>query len=488
MKFYAIIFAMCKRNIFYLYFLLFLLCVAINLCPAQSVQDSYGESQADLPKSLNVDNKMTEEEKRLRSKRTKEQNAIIDEAVEDFYATVQNIDFGINDEDEKVQEQIDNIENYKQILLFLQMAEDTDTTSTEQELKTDLKRNISALEERSLTTSSLTGILQIKPSIYSTKNMGWTIEVRASAFGVEDIFNIEVLLPYSAFTGTAYTKPSSMTSIQKEDYENNIMIFDSFFRQGVPLVYARLTYRIQKWKNASEYRFVPQECKIYRTDRNRVITTVYSQNMKPAIFNYSPETEIRTNEEIEEDNLHAENILKEEEALNKLYNQAMNGGQTASKSDSQKGRSALFISVDTLLNTSDFSKFDIRDVYLNSICANFCITILKYGFVGGEVGYDYDKNERKSSTYALGTIGGITYTLCEYARVFAQATLLYHTNFELTPRLGAGVDFIAGKIMLTIGYNYQFCIDLYNAAHDNMDAGIDITTGHIFYMGFGLTI
>ena len=443
--------------------------------------------QLERPSQQEQDSKSMAEEKRLRSKRTAEQNALIDNSIEEFYAAVQNIDFLLDTTDEDIQEQIDTIENFKQTIQFVQLASDTDTEEIEESLKTELKSHCDKLESTSGSTTSLTGALKVKGATFRSKTSSWTISVTGAMFGVDNLFSIEVPITYTAFTNTTYTRPAAMTTQQREEYENNIMIYDSFFRQSIPLVYAKLSYKIQIWKEPSEYRFVPQECKIYRTDKNRVVATIYSQDMQATTFTYNPITEIRSQEEIEEDDKRVASILQEEADLNALYAQALGNGASKSRSENQRKRTSLYITTDTMLNKSDFSNFDIKNVTLNAADVNLTLGFRKYFFVGGTVGYDF-YGKRRSTTYMIGVLGGVSYTLLEYIRPFALVTLAYHTDKHITPRLGGGVDFMAGKIMLNLGYNFQWDIDLSDSYAEDESFFNRISTGNLFYIGVGLSI
>ena len=100
-----------------------------------------------------------------------------------------------------------------------------------------------------------------------------------------------------------------MTKEEREEYERNIMLYDSLFRQAVPVVYVRLKYKIRKWKEASEYRFEPEQLELVRTDTNKTIFTFGKDFLSETTFIVYPRIEIRTASEREADINSAARVL-----------------------------------------------------------------------------------------------------------------------------------------------------------------------------------
>lgn len=389
----------------------------------------------------------------------------------------------IPDQTEEALRSIRKIEKLKANIL--RFSEYYDSLSPEiQSLTEELEEEYAALSERSFTTTSLSPHVILRADSYSTERESWKSYIYTEFFGYVSLFNSIVELPYKDFFG----KRNPFSGYRNVSYEerqyDNIMIADSLFRTADPAVYVVFTYRIVRWKAASEYRFIPTRCEIYRTDNNTLVAKLHKDELKSSTFIVYPQVEVRTRLQKEEEaDLSAKQIAKQDKKA---------APKESSKNlfpmfDKQLKRRAIFITVDTAQTSSQLSDFDLRAVKLNSIKLNLDFGLTKNIFLGGMMGYDYN-GLHKEADYSFGLDLGFNTTLWGILRPYLQAELSFRTDYSLITTFGAGFDIVFGKLMLNVGYGYNWDYDIntkfkFEKAHSR-DTFMHY---HTFSIGAGLT-
>lgn len=437
-----------------------------------------------------------EEEGKLSEKRTDEQNDLIEEAVISFREAAITLAEKYPDDTEKFLENIEQVESSKRSILRLRFekSKSPEASSVEYASQVNLDKSYKVLENKVYTATSLTDTLVLRGYAYNSLRNRWTISVKSNFFNYTSLFSIDLPLSYKALTGKEVKSLVKMTKEEREEYERNIMLYDSLFRQAVPVVYVRLKYKIRKWKEASEYRFEPEQLELVRTDTNKTIFTFGKDFLSETTFIVYPRIEIRTASEREADINSAARVLMGEMKTNqeKAVARAESRGQITIVDDKkkhveQKGRSAVYISTDTRITNSMLNDFEAKDIQLNSIVLNVALGLGKFGFVGGDFGYDYKNRSKENSAYCFGAFGGVNFMPTNFIRPYAELALNYHTDENLTPEIGVGTDILIGKVMLNLGYNFGWKINLENYFDEKEFLDDDISTYHLFTVGFGFT-
>lgn len=425
-----------------------------------------------------------EEEDVLRAKRSAAENALIDEAVETFYAAAENLEYSALLDDTLALGRIQQIEEIKKSILDLRELDD-DTAEVEEILKATLAEAYENLENTSYITTSLEGPLVLRGSSFNARRNAWTLSVTSSLLGYTNLFTQDLRVSYQELTGNLFGPNTNTTKEQQHIIKNDVLIYDSFFRQAIPLLYIRVTYTIQRWKRASEYRFVPQRCELFRSDTNRLIKVFQATELQSELFVQYPQREIRSKEERIAEQEAADAILEKEREDFRAARTANTNKTDSEEKSTQSGRGTLYLTTDTVFTNADIRNFDIKNVDLNSVCINATFGIKKYGFFGVQAGYDY--NGGKSSSYGFGIKGGANYRLGDFFRPFAETGLLVHTNKTVVAELGAGLDIIIGKFLLVLSYDAQGIISVTNLLDGNSLTTDDISQAHLFSVGIGLT-
>ena len=378
-----------------------------------------------------------------------------------------------------LRERLLQTEEDKTALLVVRSNENS--SSEEKAALVTLDKAYKTLESGFYTATSLTGGLTLTVSSFNRASGGWYAHVTSGRTG-SGTFSHSALISYEALTGEKFVAPEEMTRLERKDFERIVAMYNALFARDVIVIYAQLKYKVESWENASEYRLVPDTCQFFRVDKSKAILELKKNQMESSVFSLEPEIEIRTPDEIQADKEKISQTLKSEsEAKQKTLNQEKESNK---KSESffdaeQKGRKAIFLSVDTAIPPSDFVNFDLRKISLNSITLNFMLGIGKFGFAGGLLGYDYLGNHQDNA-YCAGFLAGGNYTLNKHLRVFAEGKASYHTNYKLCIKHGLGIDLIIGKLLGTVGWDFDLYFDF---THPESPCGIS----HDFFAGLGVT-
>lgn len=327
----------------------------------------------------------------------------------------------------------------------------------------EINRAYSKLESGTYYATSLTDALTVRVGNYDGQTGTWPLTVTSEMFGYTTLFNREISLSYKDVTGKKNIDISKMTDAQKNAYDDDVTIYDSLFRSATPVFYVNLTYKIMKWKDASEYHFIPVQCDIVRIGKkHKTIHTVKKNNMESTEFTIYPQVEIRTDKEIKSDQERADKTLLKEEKENPSasrfasssslysssasvaydYSQPSSSGYTGRESSNnddekkeRKGRGTFYIS--GLYERNDIFKNDYFEKIQDDLDE-------PYGF-GGELHLTLSHGSYRF----WGISGGIT--SMEYGNVYDEAEKKVRDDLEANVYFGKMVEGLA----LNIGSHFR---------------------------------
>ncbi|MBP5358639.1 MAG: hypothetical protein J6Y69_05575 [Treponema sp.] len=464
--------------------LLFAITITLTLFPlfARDRDEEYYSAiiQQQAAEIQKLDERNAAEEEKARQKRSQAENRRIDAETEEFYQNAAKMNINNTVDDEAVKSKIQFIEQLKETISLVQM-EDQTGESTEF-LKTELQNAYADLKDATYTTSSIDSSLIIRGSTYKLKKNAWTLTFYSTILDHIDLFNMDIDISFYQMTGKDYT-PKTLENVEQiEFYNHAIELYDSMFRQAIPIFYAKLTYKILPWKKASEYRFIPQTLTIYHSDTNKILATYDKLDLSPEIFIVYPQIEIRTKEEKDADNSRANDILDVERAEEKRRTQT---STVSNNTDTSKKRNAVYASANTLFSNNDFTDFNIQNIGLETLSLTAVLGIGKYGHAGLIGGLDYNNGGEKS--YTMGLTGGFNFTFAKCLRPVLQFQTYYQTDKRLCQSAGIGIDFIFGKGMFTLGYDFTAKYYISETQARGSFAPEDIKLLHSFKAGMGVT-
>lgn len=447
----------------------FIFTFLICLVPVMAVAQEYERHSGEKPPSYAViaqnesikkrDSETERQENLLVQTRSDAQNELIQINKKLIAEKSEKALAAIPDQTDDALQAIRKIEKLKtNILRFGQYY---DVLSPEiQSLTEELEEEYAALAQKTFTTTSLSPHVTLRCDTYDESSDSWKALLYSDFFNDVKLFNGTVDLPYKEFFGKRNPFAGYKKSGKEEMRYNNIMIADSLFRMAQPAVYAVITFRIVRWKEASEYRFIPTRCEIYRTDNNTFIAKLSKDELQKTSFIMLPQVEVRTAVRKEEEApLTEKQLEKKDEKIASKVSDGYVEKPRFPAFDKQFKRRAIFISVDTSLYPDDFRPFDLKLVTLNSIKLNMDFGLSDYFFVGGIMEYDYN-GAHKNADYGFGVNLGLNVTLFNSIRPYIQTGVSFITDYSLVTTVGVGVDIVFGKLLLNVGYGYNWNYDI----------------------------
>lgn len=485
MKFYckvAFVFAIC-------------LSFCINIFSQETSADIF-EPVVDAQNKIQeeYDNQAMEEEERLAQSRTDAQN----EAIKKYEATVRSaaekLENVIVDDGQLFLQNLEQVEEAKNTITRLRTEDLANASAVEYAAQVNLDKSYKVLESKTYTATSFGQNITLRGYTFNNLRKRWTVSIYSNFFGYTTLFDIDVPLTYADLTGKEAKSLLKMSKEEREAYNTDIMVFDSMFRKTIPVVYARLKYKLRRWKNASEYRFEPVSLDIIRTDTNKVVASFEAEDLPRSTFIVYPQVEIRTPAERNSDIETANKVLANEKQVsqeNAVASAESSGKVTVVESKKakveQKGRSTFYVSADTRITNKMLEDFDAKDVMLSDVTANITVGLRKFCFVGADFGYDYHDDGRNNSSFSGGILGGFNIRLGKFVRPYTELVVNYHTNSYLSPELGVGMDFTIGKVMLNLGYDFGWNIDVSDIFDGGSITKDGISNYHLLTVGFGFT-
>ena len=427
-----------------------------------------------------LDERNAAEEEKIRQKRNPAENKRIDAEIDEFYQNAAKVNFNNVVDDENVKNKIQFIEQLKQTIALVQ--EEDQTGESTAFLKIELQNAYDDLNNTTFVTSSLDSGLIIRGSEYKLKKNSWTLTFYSTILDHIDLFNMDIDISFYQMTDKDYTPKTLASREQIEFYNHSVDFYDSVFRQAIPLLYAKLTYKVIPWKKASEYRFIPQTLTIYRSDTNKILSTYDRVELSPVVFTVYPQVEVRTKQEKDADNSRANDILEVERIEEKRRTQS---STVSDNTDKNKKRNAVYVTANTIFTNQDFSDFKIENIGLETLGINAVLGLGKYGHGGIMLGYDW--NNGRDTSYTMGLTGGFNFTFAKCLRPVLEFQAYYQTDKRVCAGAGLGLDFVFGKGMITLGYDFTAKYYITDSQDRGSFSPDDIKYVHSFKAGMGVT-
>ncbi len=361
----------------------------------------------------------------------------------------------------EAEQEIAGIEQMKRLALRFKdyYSEDSEEMVA---LMESLEENYSILENKTFLATSLDGGLVLRCSDFNSQTEEWTVTVRSEILGRTDLFKTKCTLSYRDLIFKRGPLYGSKNLGYDSDEDANILIADALFRKRVPLLYARLSYKLIRWRGASEYRLVPVSFDVVRTDTNRVVYNLKEKEMDGGLVASVFPVELRTSTQVVKDNEKSDRFLEEAGKKEEKSKYSVIGKQI--------DRRALFASASTRLYKEDSDNFAIGKVTLDAINLNLSLGITDYLFAGGLLGFEYN-GSRKDFDYTIGAFAGANYTFWSFLRPYIQIGTAFHTSMDETFSAGGGLDFMFGKLMFNLDYSstwrYAFDTDIVVSKQSN---------------------
>ena len=409
-------------------------------------------------------------DRELAATRTAAQNNLIAATENRLREAAAKIEAASEENTKEAEKLVEKIEKFKRAVQ--KFNEDYDSASPElASLRESIGEEYEQLERGVYEASSLSSALILRGSSFDEDSGAWDIHINMNFLRNYTPLTAQPLrLSYQELCGKRFGH-------SKED-EENVMLYDSLFRRAAPVVYARVTYRIFRWKEASEYAIIPLSATLLRTDTGAVIRQIPAERLSVQTATMLPRREIRSAAEKAADTERADLIrAKGVRALSKDEKESKSNRGSSFFAE-QKGRRAIYFTADVGLFNSQLANFDRRALSLNSIKGVLAVGFKKYWFVGGSFGFDY-LGSIENMEYSFGINGGASIMLCRFVRPYVEAGLEFHTNLIGVASAGTGVDIMFGKLLLNANYHFNvpYSFDSFNfqTPYHTLGAGIGFT-------------
>lgn len=306
----------------------------------------------------------------------------------------------------------------------------------------------SQLEKDEYTISTRDGSLAYSVDEYDIEETLWPVKISAELFDGNIKINHEIDLLYSNMMERQYLNVDKMTEYQRRDYEYYVTSYENKFKAGEEQIHIELTFKIQHWNKASQYRFKPVKITVWKiAKKDRIILTQEDMNAETWIS--EPAIDVRTKKEIDADNTRTKTIL---------YGET----RTANKKDEPKemnyekkrGRRAIVLSLsnwEEQLNTQELTS----GIPLSSFDASLTFGFGNIAFGGLEISFDLTDREKKSA-YAFGGIVGASIEFANLLRPYVAGGIAARTDDRIVMKVGAGMDVKMSHLLLNFAYFYNW--------------------------------
>ena len=359
------------------------------------------------------------------------------------------------------------------------------TKSDSQELRLALQDEYNSLESTTFTESSLNQHIFISIGEYNTKTQSWPIKITSLFFGTDKLFTYQTELTYAQVMSRRFTDIQNMTEKQLSDYEENVSEYDEILKKNPNTLFAELYFKVYRWENSSEYCFVPFMLTVANSRlKNKIIYTKDFSSLSKTYartFKTSPEIEVRSKEEQNNDKKRTAYILNSTESAEKsaedLSKESESSKETKNNFTVQRARQGIFIMANPEVSTSTTANAQ----------ADFCFGLGKFYFIGFDAGLNWFTN-----TYYFGGFNGFNVRLGKHITPFVKASVSVRTDSNFDIALGGGTDLNLGGLSFTIGYNYTWRYDFSSIYASNFS---ELVTNvreakpysvNSFYLGLGL--
>ena len=370
------------------------------------------------------------------------------------------------------EEKIASIELYKQVVASSKNGQSfsADEISTINSMYADL-------EKEEYTASTKDGTLNYVVEEYDTEETKWPVKLTGSFFGGNIIIDQYIDLLYSTMMERKFVAENEMTEYQRRDYEYYVADYESKFRSRTEIIYFELSFTIQHWDKASQYRFHPTELRVYKISKSdRVILSMTNMNSETWIV--TPATEHRTQKEINNDQQKNKRILYAESRQSTKK-------QTVQEPPSKprKGRRTAYVSLVTNQEKLNSDDLKYTKITLDSFDATLTFGFMDYLFAGAEFSFDLTETER-TSVYSFGGLLGASVNITPYFLPYLVFGASVRTDDKTVLKAGGGLDVKIGHVMFNMAYNYNRRKSL-NSSIDT--SPWELTKYHSLSTGIGIT-
>lgn len=368
-----------------------------------------------------------------------------------------------------------------------------------------------ALEMNKFLDSSYSENTEVAIGEFNTNEGCWPVTYSIPMFGLDKIFRTTVKISYTDVTGEKFIPLSKMTDEEFMAFHDSLEFYTAVLKEIPEVLYGKLTFQIYRWKQASEYRLMPEkfEVSLLGAKRNKIVAKV-NANLTPRVFVMAPAKEIRTESEIAADIVKANKIIaqeakaKESEA-DKLYKEYTDSYESSKKNSSknpliQKGRGAFVISASKHFTAGEVnslsSDFDSKSLIPDLVSIDLDFPVGKFAFLGLNGGLFVPFNNGNFK-FEAGLNAGFNFHVTNFLDPYLQASMVADSEYNGILKVGAGIDFIIGKMFLiNLNYNFRWAYDFNNQLNPAVDKAslsasernsIPCTSAHKISVGLGIT-
>ncbi len=287
---------------------------------------------------------------------------------------------------------------------------------------------------------------------YDKENMCWPIQLTLTLDNGKKVYEDQIKLLYSQVLKKKFVPYNQMTERQISDYEFLVDYYDNLFRVQPEILHSEISFKIQHWIKAGEYRFIPIEIKFFKTEGSTLqINSIQQENLKPQLFYINKDIEIRSLSEIAQDSLRAKNIILKEDTPSVVEEETI-----AAEDKKITGRKTVYITLDTLTTSLDFSEINVINSNANMF-GTFTLDINSFLFWGLSFGTNITFTSLTlPDVYSLGAEFGAYTTFKNFFRPYSDLSFMFSSNADLSLGLGAGFDLFIKHFLLTVSANYNF--------------------------------
>ncbi len=377
---------------------------------------------------------------------------------------------------------VDHIEELKTELSYIIAKADNSDSSQKRHLRHELYTAYLELEKTVFHENSEDKEFLFKLDSFDTETQSWPLTVKKDIFRNYGILNQTVLIPYNVFTGKKFVSAEKMTLRQKEDYEETVNNADQLFNDNANSFFADFSFKLIKWDEASQYRFIPQSLSIYfiHGSTKTHLVTLQSDSLETKTFTVFPQVEVRNETQIKSDRQKNAALLAREKSA------PAEPVKEKKPAVSQKGRRTFYINLDSQREKIKAEDFKYKNIQLSTASGILTFGLGKYAFGGVSFGYDLD-SINTTSIYEFGLLTGANLNLTNFIRPYIEAGAGLTTGNRLFAKAGAGCDLTFGHFMLTAAYDYHIRYKWASVLEDGLTVPSERKNYHSFSIGMGVT-
>ena len=377
---------------------------------------------------------------------------------------------------------VEHIEELKTELSYIIAKADNSDSSQKRQLRHELYTAYLELEKTVFHETSEDKNFLFKLDSFDTETQSWPLTVKQDIFRNYGILNQTVLIPYNVLSGKKFISTEKMTARQKQDYEETVNSTDEILNDEANSFSADFSFKIIKWDEASQYRFIPQSLSIYFIHGNTKthLATLQGRSLEIKTFTVFPQVEVRNETQIKSDRQKNAALLAQEQST------PSEPVKEKKKTITQKGRRTCYISIDSQKEKINAEDFNYKNIQLSTVNGILTFGLGKYTFGGITFGYDLD-SINTTSIYEFGLLAGANIKLTNFIRPYIEAGTGLTTGNRLFAKAGAGCDLIFRKFMLTAAYDYHIRYKWASVLEDGLTVPSERKNYHSFSIGMGVT-